>query len=436
MKFLFNFFNSQQIRNAAVGSLGIKFFSAFFAFVNSILLARILGVEAFGIYVLAFSILILASVLVSLGLPKLMTRFIPKYEVEQNLGAVKGLLIQALKYVLLASGILGVVAFLIYLIGWNSIDNVLGKTLYFGLLLIPILAMTSISAASLRGLRFILLGQFHDTFLRNLLFCIGILVFYYGGMKLSPISAILLYTIAGVISFLVGLVFLHRKLFQKIKTVKAEYYNNLWLKEATPFTIDSGIQELKSKVITYILAVFGSIEAVALFDVASRGAALVAFTLDGLNTAIAPYISKAFESKNMESLQRIVTKTSRIIFVFALPVVIVFVIGGKALLNFLYGNVYEDSYVPLVILCIGQLVNAATGSVGLVLNMTGYQSTYTKVNFVITMANAVLSIPFVIYLDVLGASIIFSSLLVIQNLVLVLFLNKRLNINSTIFTFR
>jgi O-antigen/teichoic acid export membrane protein len=432
----FKIFNSKEIKVAAIGSLGIKFLSAFFAFLNSILLARILGVEQFGVYVLVFSILILISVLLSLGLPKLMTRYIPKYEVEKNMAAIKGLLIQALKSVSMITLGLGVLCLLLHMLLGNVIPTALQQALYIGIIAVPILALTAICAATLRGLRYVILGQFHDTFLRNLLFCIGILIFYFLGKTLSPSSAIALFTLAAFCSLLTGLVFLNRKLLQNIRGIKPIYFNRLWIREVAPFTLDSGIQELKSKIMTYVLAAFGSLEAVALFDVAARGAALVAFTLDGLNTAIAPYISKAFESNNMISLQRIVTKTSRIIFVFALPVVVVFVIGGRSLLNFLYGADYEVSYIPLVILCVGQLINAATGSVGLVLNMTGYQTAYTRVNFFITMANVVLSIPMVIYFDVLGAAVIFSTLLVVQNLVLVVYLNKRLKINSTIITFK
>ena len=435
MKYL-KIFNSKEIKVAAIGSLSIKFLSAFFAFLNSILLARILGVEQFGVYVLAFSIVLLISVLISLGLPKLATRYISKYEVEQDMAAIKGLLIQALKSVGVVSFVLVVLALLFHFVLGALMPISLRETLYIGLIAAPILALTSICAASLRGLRYILLGQFHDTFLRNFLFCLGILIFYFLDKTISPSSAIALFTLAALCSLITGIIFLNFKLLQNIKGIKPIYFNKLWIKEVAPFTLDSGVQELKSKIITYVLAAFGSLEAVALFDVASRGAALVAFTLDGLNTAIAPYISKAFESNNMISLQRIVTKTSRIIFVFALPVVVVFIFGGRTLLNFLYGADYEVSYIPLIILCIGQLINAAAGSVGLVLNMTGYQTTYTRVNFFITMANVVLSIPMVIYFDVLGAAVIFSTLLVVQNLVLVVFLNKRLHINSTIFTFK
>jgi O-antigen/teichoic acid export membrane protein len=241
-----------------------------------------------------------------------------------------------------------------------------------------------------------------------------------------------LHSIAALIAFLIGAIFLHQKLGIKIKNLKAIYFDKMWLKQALPFSLNSGVHIIKSKLSTYILAIFGSLESVAIFDVATRGASLVAFTLDALNTAIAPYISSEFEKNNFKALQDIVTKTSRIIFVFSLPVVLVFIFGGDYLINLLFGNEYQNAYLPLIILCMGQLINAATGSVGLVLNMTGRQSYFTKIVVYMTVFNTLLCIPAVIWLDVLGASILTALLTVFQNIILVKFVLKKININTTI----
>jgi len=110
-----------------------------------------------------------------------------------------------------------------------------------------------------------------------------------------------------------------------------------------------------------------------------------------------------------------------------------FIIGGKPLLVFLFGKEYEASYLPLVILCIGQLVNTATGSVGILLAMTGRQAVFTKVILVSAILNLFLSVPFVMYFDTLGAAIVYSSLMAIQNIYLVFYVKSRLNFNTTIF---
>ena len=205
------------------------------------------------------------------------------------------------------------------------------------------------------------------------------------------------------------------------------------VKEAIPFSLNSGVQVIRSKLVTYVLAAFSSVTAVAIYDVALRGAALVAFTLDALNTAIAPHISAAFEKKDFNNLQKIITKTSRIIFAFSLPIALFFILGGDQLIVLLFGKEYRLAYIPLVILCIGQLISSLSGSVGLVLSMTGNQSYFTNSNIFITVLNIVLCIPLVKYFDVIGATIVYSFLLILQNFILLVYIKSKLKIKTMIF---
>ena len=395
-------------------------------------MARLLSVKDFGIYVLAFTTLTLLTVPVSLGLPNLITRYISKYEVHNEKAAIKGLLIKTNFFVCLSCIVVYLFALGTYFFWWNKYDAVFTETFIYALLGLPFIALGSLRAATLRGLKFVILGQLPDTFLRNFLFFIGIAGFAISSHSLSPQTAILLFTIATVISFIVGYFFLKIKLLNSLKLIKPIFKSKEWLKESIPFTITSGIEVIKSKSLIYILAIFGSLEAVAIFEIALRSSALISFTLDGLNSAIAPYISAAFEKKNMESLQRIVTKTTRIVFIFALPVALVFILGGEPLMALLYGNQYGIVYIPLVILCIGHLVNAFTGSAGIVLNMTGHQA-YLSKNLTLMMLLMVgSSIPMVILYDVIGASVVFCSIFILQNLLWVNYIRRNININTTI----
>jgi len=425
-------FNSTHIRVSAIGSLGIKFFSALFAFLNGILLARILSVKDFGIYVLAFTTLTVLTVPVSLGLPNLITRYISKYEVYEDKPAIKGLLIKTNIFVAISCLLVYLIVFTSYFVWWKKYDAAFTETFIYALIGLPFIALGSLRSAALRGLKYVVLGQLPDTFLRNFLFFLGIAFFALLGYKLSPQSAILLLTIATIISFFVGYYLLKVKLLKGLKHIKPVFKSKEWLKESIPFTLTSGIEVIKSKSLTYILAIFGSLEAVAIFEIASRSSALISFTLDGLNSAIAPYISSAFEKKNMENLQRIVTKTTRIVFVFALPVALVFIIGGRPLLDFLYGKEYSIAYWPLVILCLGHLVNAFTGSAGIVLNMTGHQGYLSKSLAVMMVLMLLSSIPLVIKYDVIGASVAFSAIFIFQNILWVLYIRRNLRINTTI----
>ncbi len=430
-KFL-KIFSKQDIKFAAIGSLAIKFGSAFFAFINSIILARTMGKENFGYYILAYSTILILSVPVNMGLPMLLTRYISKYKVANKLQEIKGIFIISHKYVFFTTIIVYLLAFSSYFIWWNKYNPVLVNTLIYGFILLPLLAFGSLRAATLRGLKFVILAELPETFLRNIFFTILLLFSYTLQIKITPQLAMIFQIIVTTLGFAIGFLFLWKKLLATIKQHKPIFNKKEWFKQTIPFTINSSIQVVKNKILTYILAIFGSIEAVAIFEVAMRGASLVSFTLDALNLAIAPYISSAFEHKNHDTIQRIIKKTGRLIFIFSLPVALTFIIGGKAILELLYGKSYLVSYIPLVILCVGQLISSIIGSVGLLLNMTGNQSVLSKSNIIALFLNIMLSIPFIIYFDSNGAAFVYSFVLILQNIYLLKQVKNKLSITTTI----
>ena len=433
MSKLFNFLSKRDIKSASAGSVIIKFGSAFFAFLNAVLLARYMSVADLGYYVLVFTTMTILSVPATMGLPTLLTRYISKYEVSGDRASIKGLLIKSNKFVLFSTLIIYALAFISYFFWWKQYEPAMVETIWYGLLLLPVLGFSALRASALRGLKLVILAELPDTLLRNFWFTLLIVGAIVLNFELTPKYAIIFQVIAAGFSFLLGFVFLNNKLLKKLKTVTPVFHSKEWTKQTIPFSINSGIQMVRSKLLSYILVIFGSLEAVAIFDVASRGANLVAFTLNALNSAISPFVSSAFEEGNMARLQSIVKKTGRLIFLFSLPVALIFIFGGKTLVSLVFGEEYTASYIPLVILCLGQLISSMVGSVGLLLSMTGNQKVFSKSNLQMLVLHVVGSIPMVIYFDVIGAAIIFSSLLILQNLLLLRYVKKKLKINTSIF---
>ncbi|MFC7357411.1 oligosaccharide flippase family protein [Jejudonia soesokkakensis] len=430
---LSSIFNSKQIRGAAIGSILIKFLSAFFALINGILLAQMLSVEDFGIYILAFTTILVITIPVSLGLPELLTRYVSKYDTEKNFEAMKGLLIRSNQIVLVTSFIAILIAFILYLLWWKNYSETIVITFWYSLVLLPVLVFGALRAATLRGLKYVVLGQMPDTFLRNLFLTLALVIVYFFNLEITPQKAMFFHCIAAVVAFFIGYLFLEFKILKTLRSKIAIFETKFWLKEATPFAITGGVQILKTRSLTYLLAIFGSLEAVAIFDVAMRGASLVSFTVDALNKAISPYISSAFELQQKKTLQRIIKKTARLIFILSIPIALIFIIGGEAIVSWLFGNEYIASYIPLIILCIGHIVNALSGPLAAVLNMTGNQTVLSKNQILMMITSILLSIPLIYYYNVLGAAVVFSVVLLIQNSLLYVFTKRKLKLDTTVF---
>ena len=78
-------------------SLFLKIFQAFFSFMTTVLLARILGAEGYGIYAYAFAFVMLLSMLAQAGLPTLVAG-----EITQGMALARGINI-VLNFILIPS---------------------------------------------------------------------------------------------------------------------------------------------------------------------------------------------------------------------------------------------------------------------------------------------------------------------------------------------
>jgi O-antigen/teichoic acid export membrane protein len=98
-----------------------------------------------------------------------------------------------------------------------------------------------------------------------------------------------------------------------------------------------------------------------------------------------------------------------------------------------FGAEYESAYVPLVILCVGQLVNASMGSVGALLNMTGHERDTTKSILVAAVVNVALNLSLVPHWGIIGAAVATASTLTVWNLIMWHKVRARIGIEPSLF---
>jgi O-antigen/teichoic acid export membrane protein len=217
-----------------------------------------------------------------------------------------------------------------------------------------------------------------------------------------------------------------------VKRADPEYDTSRWIKSALPFVLASGMQVLNREISVVLLGILQTPGEVGLFRVAQRGAMLIPFGLQAVNMAIAPTISQMLTRGEKNRLQRMISKSVLAVMAFALPVAFVLILGGQWIIPYVFGDDYAPAYLPLVILCLGQLVNVGMGSVGLILNMAGLER-LTAIGVAIAAVvsvtcNAVL-IP---HYGANGAAVATSISLIIWNIILCIWVYKRLGLVNTI----
>ncbi|MBP6649737.1 MAG: polysaccharide biosynthesis C-terminal domain-containing protein, partial [Bacteroidia bacterium] len=159
---------------------------------------------------------------------------------------------------------------------------------------------------------------------------------------------------------------------------------------------------------------------------------LVALGLSVTDYVFMPKIAALWEKRQIVRLQKLVHEGSRQILLITIPIAVVLLISGKWLLG-LFGDAFSAAYLPLVILVVGQLVNALTGMVGGLLTMTGNQKMFLLFYLMAFAAQAVLNILLIPSVGIIGASIASSLGLILLNVIGYRFVRRKMKISASAF---
>lgn len=431
---MFNLGKSGSLRShlirGASGSLILKIVNNALALLLAVVLARVLGVKNFGIYAFCLSVAQILTVPAMLGGQQLLVREVAAYQIKAEFHFLRGLLVRFRQVSFLASVVLGLataaVAYLIYQ------DSFMLLPLLLASAIIPLHTAMKLQGASLRGLRHVLLGQAALTLRPALVIAIVGGLYWISRQKLGAEVAVAAQLAASALLVSISFILLRRLLPWEAKSAQPNYETSRWIKSAIPFVFAAGMQILNKETSVFMLGILQTPEDVGLFRVAQRGALLIPFGLQAVNMAMAPTISQMFTKGDKERLQRMISKSILAVLAFAVPVALILILGGKWILPYVFGQEYAPAYVPLVILCLGQLVNAGMGSVGIILNMTGLERITARGVAIAAVASVILNVAFIPLLGVVGAAIATSTSLMIWNVLLFIWLYRETGIVSTI----
>ena len=99
---------------------------------------------------------------------------------------------------------------------------------------------------------------------------------------------------------------------------------------------------------------------VGIYNVALKIATLTSITLIAINSIGAPKFAEFYAKRDIVGLQRIVNQINRLVFWTSLPILLISVLFPEFILS-IFGNEFKIAAWSLIILCIGQFINAASG---------------------------------------------------------------------------
>ncbi len=234
-------------------------------------------------------------------------------------------------------------------------------------------------------------------FLFSLLFLIIFI-----SLENNPLNAIKAHFF-GVVLLAIIAILKTRKTF-KHHTFKTNEDSKKFLKDSFPIMISSSVLIILGGLDSIILGLYEHEESIAIYNVALKISLLTLLSSQAINSILAPKIAKFYYQKKITELKKIIKFSTQINFLISLVVIAVILIFNKFLLG-LFGGEFIKGKTVLIILCAGQLINAMSGSVGVILQMIGKQKTHQNIILLALLINIVLNFTLVPVYGSTGAAI-------------------------------
>lgn len=174
-----------------------------------------------------------------------------------------------------------------------------------------------------------------------------------------------------------------------------------------------------------IVAAMGTQVDVGIYSVALRVASVTSLILTAVNSITAPMFARLHSAGKESELVAVARQACRLTVTAVVPLSIVLLLFGRQMLDWVFGREFEDAYLPMMVLLLGQMVNAFTGSSDFVLNMAGMQRALRNIIAPAAVICVLLSIILMPSMGILGVSFAYVISLTGWNLVAAIVLRRR-----------
>lgn len=179
---------------------------------------------------------------------------------------------------------------------------------------------------------------------------------------------------------------------------------------------------------TVFLNYFAAASDVASYGISIRITMVLGFIMIAVNSIFSPKFALAHRQDDWKKLRSLLLQSAAVALLLALfPLGAIFLFGRELLS--IFGHQYGNDYAGLIVLSLGQLVNLATGGVGIFLVMTDHGKVYRNIMLIIFVV-AVCAYPYLIKMHGwFGAACITTILWALQNIMTFWYAHKQIHRN-------
>lgn len=419
------------IRGAS-GALSVRLLGTLSAFLVQVYLARTLRVREYGFYVYVLAWVGVLVVFSLLGLDSATQRFLPAHRARQEWAYFRGYLRASHAWGLIASTVVGVGMAVVVSLLRPRLGEGLWATFLVACLLLPVVVMVEVHGAGMRALKRVVLAALPGGVFRHVLIFLGIAgaTLVWGG-RLDSTGAMAVNLGGTLLVLLILGILLERSLPEAGRVGVGRRDSRAWLTAALHMMVVSSCGLVINGTGVVMLGTFLDTTSAGVYAVAQRVATLVAFGLAAVETIAAPLMAELYSKGQMAELQKVTRVAAGATFVVALPAFVAFIFAGQLVLG-IFGAEFKAGYSSLVVLSLGQLVNAVAGPAGLIMVMSGHHKQAGLIMGLAAVGSLLLNAVLIPLLGTVGVAVAVAVVMTGWNIVMVAYVKRRIMINPTL----
>jgi len=396
------------------------------AFLLSVVVGRLLGAEGTGLYFTALSVVSIGSVVARVGLDNTVLRFVAAGAANDDWGQVRGVFRLSLGLsACIALGLGALVLLFAPILSDRMFGNPdLATSLRLMALGILSFSMMTLLAESLKGLQRVR----NSMLVSGILYPLTALIVIWPLVRMfGPGGAGVSFVLGTGVSAMVGWWFWYRAMATHPTPATPFPRNVLWASCRPLWVMALVNRAILPWAPLFLLGFYASAAEAGIFGAATRVALLVSFFLLAVNTVLAPRFAALHQQGKVHAIARLSRRFALFVTVAASPFFLMFIFAGDWVMG-LFGPDFAAGGKVLAILAVGQLINALTGPVGVILMMGGQEKDLQTGSLVAVATLLILAFLLVPTMNAAGAAIASATASIVTSVLATVFVWKRFGV--------
>ncbi|MCW3474801.1 oligosaccharide flippase family protein [Limobrevibacterium gyesilva] len=417
-----------RLARSSVAAFAIHVAGAGLTYCAQLVLARIVGVDAYGIYAYVFAWMTILAYFAALGFDVSLLRLVPAYRAQHAWPLLRGVI----RYAEWRAGAVGcgvvLIGSAIVMLWPSDLPRELTSTFIIGFVLVPVWALLWIRSSVVRAYGGVVSALAPDRIVRD-----GVLLILVGAASLGrwwridAASAMLMTLASSVMGLLLVSLAAHHRKPATIHAIVPAYDAGTWRRIALPLVMLAVAETGLNRTGAVMLGWLRHTSDAGIYALAFNIAFMVVLPRTAVNALFAPIVSDLFVRNDRAALQAVITRTSVWTLLAAACIALPLGLLADPLLAW-FGAAFQAGVPAMRILLIGQVIGAGAGSQLYLMTMTGHERSAAILLILCAAGNVAVSAVAIVLLGVTGAAIATTAALVVWNLGMGLFIWRKLHL--------